>query len=60
MIREERGLLREALMRYTKAIEIRPGYTEAIRRRAKVYMKLGMEREAEEDIEKVNELKRAE
>ncbi|WP_061972178.1 tetratricopeptide repeat protein [Sulfolobus acidocaldarius] len=53
---EQRGKLNEAVNYYSKAIKYKPELVKAYYRRAKVYMKLGMDQEAEKDIEKVKEL----
>ncbi|WP_062406517.1 tetratricopeptide repeat protein [Sulfolobus acidocaldarius] len=56
VILEQRGKLNEAVNYYSKAIKYKPELVKAYYRRAKVYMKLGMDQEAEKDIEKVKEL----
>ncbi|MFP3261014.1 MAG: tetratricopeptide repeat protein, partial [Sulfolobus sp.] len=53
---EKKGMIKEAINYYSKAINYKPQFVKAYYRRAKAYMKLGKEEEAMKDIEKVKSL----
>lgn len=55
-LKERSGSLQDAVTLYSKAIALNPNYRGAYVRRAKSYMKLGMEEEAMDDIKRVREL----